>query len=65
MEILRILKPGDKLRMQIHYHHATSCEPWQLDDEMVAHHFGSAGLKKIDEQEVPVRSVERLSLGTN
>jgi len=65
MEILRILKPGGKLRMQIHYHHATRCEPWQLDDQMIAHHFGGAGLKKIDEQEVPGRSDERLTLWTN
>lgn len=32
-EICRVLKPGGKFAMHVHYHEATECEPLELNDE--------------------------------
>jgi SAM-dependent methyltransferase len=39
-EIRRVLKPGGRLRMHIHYHRKTSTEPLELTDEIVAANYG-------------------------
>ncbi|MFC1896189.1 class I SAM-dependent methyltransferase [Thermodesulfobacteriota bacterium] len=39
-EIRRVLKPGGLLRMHIHYHAPTRCEPIQINDDVFADHFG-------------------------
>lgn len=49
-EIKRVLKPGGKLRMHIHYHKKTQAEPIELNDERVKKLFGwCKGFRKIDE----------------
>lgn len=49
-EITRVLKPGGIIRMQVHYHKPTVCEPWSLDDKMVLECFGHLNIKKIQER---------------
>lgn len=47
-EIRRVLKPGGRLRMHMHYHRAAICEPIELDDERFIALFGWCGaLRKI------------------
>jgi SAM-dependent methyltransferase len=59
-EVTRVLKPGGILRMQTHYHEPTICEPWRLNDEVVLHHFGHLGVKKVQEAPVPGQAHELL-----
>lgn len=40
-EISRVLKPGGKLAMHVHYHPATECEPLELNDSRVRTAFSS------------------------
>lgn len=40
-EIIRVLKPGGKLAMHVHYHPATECEPLELNDRRVRAAFSS------------------------
>ena len=52
-EIRRVLKPGGRLRMHVHYHKAYKCEPIELNDRRFTELFGWAGqLTKLDEQPV-------------
>lgn len=47
-EIKRVLKPGGKLRMHVHYHPKTDAEPIEIDDDLVHREFGwCSGLAKI------------------
>lgn len=46
-EIARVLKPGGILRMEVHYHASTTCEPWQLSDELMTEHYGRLGMRKL------------------
>jgi len=49
-EIQRVLKPGGKLRMHIHYHKKTATEPIELNDEIVDNAFNwCKNFKKINE----------------
>jgi len=49
-EMERVLKPGGKLRMHIHYHKKTATEPLELNDPIVKDSFNwCVGLKKIAE----------------
>jgi len=49
-EIRRVLKPGGKLRLHVHYHPPTRCEPIHLDDARVAALFAwCPGLRKISQ----------------
>jgi SAM-dependent methyltransferase len=49
-EIMRVLKPDGVLRMQVHYHPPTVCEPWSLDDQLVRSSFSGLELRKIHEE---------------
>lgn len=40
-EIIRVLKPGGKLAMHVHYHPATECEPLELNDGRVRAAFSA------------------------
>ena len=40
-EIIRVLKPGGKLAMHVHYHPATECEPLELNDRRVRAAFSA------------------------
>ena len=46
-EMIRVLKPGGILRLEIHYHAPTICEPWALSDESVARAFHPMKVRKI------------------
>lgn len=48
-EILRVLKSGGWVHIQIHYHAPTPTEPLSLNDELVLECLGSVGIKKIQE----------------
>ena len=59
-EIRRILKPGGLLRMHVHYHRATTCEPVEIDDDLFQELFGWCGdltkiraSKKVDSTDLP------------
>jgi SAM-dependent methyltransferase len=48
-EIKRVLKPGGRFRMHVHYHPKTTAEPIELNDEVFLANYGwVAGLKKIN-----------------
>jgi len=49
-EITRVLKPNGIIRMEVHQHKPTVCEPWSLDDEIVLECFGHLKIKKISER---------------
>lgn len=49
-EITRVLRPDGILRLEVHYHRATACEPWELCDHTILEHYGHHGLKKIYER---------------
>ena len=50
IEIKRVLKPGGKFRMHVHYHLKTTTEPIELNDEIFLKHYSWVnGLKKIQE----------------
>jgi SAM-dependent methyltransferase len=51
-EITRVLRPGGVVRLHVHYHRSTTCEPHALDDDAVVHLFGHLGVRKIDERPV-------------
>lgn len=42
-EIRRVLKPGGRFRMHVHYHRATVCEPIEIDDDLFGEMFGWCG----------------------
>lgn len=46
-EIERVLKPGGIVRMEIHYHQPTVCEPCALDDDIVRSSFRALPLRKL------------------
>jgi len=49
-EIKRVLKPGGRFRMHVHYHPKTKAEPLELNDEVFLKHYGwVSNLKKISE----------------
>ena len=52
-EICRVLRPGGLLRIQLHYHSATRCEPQELNDEIVLAHFGHLGVEKLYSEAPP------------
>jgi SAM-dependent methyltransferase len=48
-EIKRILKPGGKFRMHVHYHPKTKAEPLELNDEVFLQHYSWVkDLKKLN-----------------
>jgi SAM-dependent methyltransferase len=48
MEIRRVLRPGGKFRMHVHYHPKTTAEPIELNDDVFLKNYGWVnGLKKI------------------
>jgi len=50
LEIQRVLKPGGKLRMHVHYHKPTPTEPLEINDARFERAFGWVqGLKKVYE----------------
>src|SRR5687767_6549890 len=50
IEIKRVLKPGGRFRMHVHYHLKTTTEPIELNDEIFLKHYSWVnGLKKIQE----------------
>ncbi len=49
-EIQRVLKPGGRFRMHVHYHPKTTAEPIELNDEIFLQHYGWVhNLKRISE----------------
>ena len=49
-EIKRVLKPGGKFRMHVHYHPKTAAEPLELNDEVFLLHYSWVNdIKKISE----------------
>lgn len=47
-EIRRVLKPGGRFRMHVHYHPKTKAEPLELNDEVFLKHYSwVSNLKKI------------------
>jgi len=48
-EIERILKPGGKVRLHLHYHKQTITESIELNDEIVKSQFAFCSLAKINE----------------
>ena len=51
-EIQRVLKPRGKLRMQVHYHPPTRCEPIEVDDTILLESFEALGIQKVGESEI-------------
>ncbi len=52
LEIQRVLKPGGKLRMHVHYHKPTPTEPLEINDSRFEQAFGWVkGLKKVHESD--------------
>lgn len=50
LEIKRVIKPGGKLRMHVHYHQKTSAEPIEINDHVMNEVFGwCPNFKKINE----------------
>lgn len=70
-EIARVVRPGGVVRIELHYHEPTACEPNALDDDMVAEAFAALGLVKV--ADVPFTDFypmiedrgERLTIWTN
>lgn len=59
-EIGRVLAPGGRLRMHVHYHAGNPVEPQALDDRRVAEAFGwCRGLRKIAESESKASATAR------
>ena len=49
-EIRRVLRPQGVVRMHVHYHRSSPCEPIELDDEVFLSHYSwVSGLRKIHE----------------
>ncbi len=49
-EVKRVLKPGGKFRMHVHYHPKTKAEPLELNDEVFLQHYSwVSNLKRIAE----------------
>jgi ubiquinone/menaquinone biosynthesis C-methylase UbiE len=46
-EIKRILKPGGKVRFEVHYHEARVCEPHELNDQRMLDCYGDIGIAKV------------------
>lgn len=50
LELKRILKPGGRFRMHVHYHPKTKAEPLELNDEVFLQHYGWVrDIKKLSE----------------
>jgi ubiquinone/menaquinone biosynthesis C-methylase UbiE len=49
-EISRVLRPGGILRMEVHYHSPTTCEPWKLDDSIIIQYFDHLEIQKVSEK---------------
>ncbi len=50
-EIKRVLKKNGLLRIEVHYHKPTKCEPIELNDDIILKCFDWAGIKKISESQ--------------
>lgn len=61
-EILRVLAPGGRLRLEIHYHEPTVTEPLALDDGKVARAFSGHTVRKV--KETPFRDFYHFDNGT-
>ena len=48
-EIKRVLKPNGEIRLEVHYHKSTVCEPWELNDSVMLKNFGDIGIKKLSQ----------------
>lgn len=48
-EIERVTRPDGEIRIEVHYHAATTTEPWVLNDEIVAGAFRKFRMRKIAE----------------
>lgn len=48
-EIERVTRPAGEIRIEVHYHEATTTEPWVLNDEIVAGAFRKFRMRKIAE----------------
>lgn len=49
IEIKRVLKPGGRFRMHVHYHPRTKAEPLELNDDIFLRHYGWVkNIKKIN-----------------
>jgi ubiquinone/menaquinone biosynthesis C-methylase UbiE len=49
-EIKRVLKPGGRFRMHVHYHPKTTAEPIELNDEVFLQHYSwVSNMKRIHE----------------
>jgi ubiquinone/menaquinone biosynthesis C-methylase UbiE len=59
-EIRRVLKPDGELRMEVHYHKPTICEPWELDDALIENEFGCLGIEKQSEYRFQGRTGEEI-----
>lgn len=61
-EIRRVLRPGGRFAMQVHYHKSTTTEPIEIDDARFQAFFGWVeGLRRV--QEMPARLGNREYLG--
>ena len=49
-EILRVLHPEGEVRIEVHYHEPSTCEPWALNDGIIVKHFSRLRIKKIHER---------------
>jgi SAM-dependent methyltransferase len=59
-EIQRVLRPGGKLRMQVHSHKPRRCEPIELDDAILFEAFEALCIEKISELEVEGKTDQKL-----
>jgi SAM-dependent methyltransferase len=58
LEIKRVLKPGGKFRMHVHYHPKTTAEPLELNDEVFLEHYSwVSGLSRINESKEKMGTV--------
>jgi ubiquinone/menaquinone biosynthesis C-methylase UbiE len=58
LEIKRILRPGGRFRMHVHYHSKTTAEPIELNDEIFSKHYSwVSDLKKLKESKEKLGTV--------
>ena len=57
LELKRVLKPGGRFRMHVHYHPKTKAEPLELNDEVFLKNYSwVSGLKKFSESKHKIGS---------
>lgn len=57
-ELRRVLRPGGRFRMHVHYHAKTTTEPIELNDEIFLHHYSWVdGIKRLHESKTKTGSV--------